>query len=278
VTLAGATARWDFGDGAGADGLSTARLYGGVGRHDVTAMVTLADGRQIEARRTVATQTPVAVMATFETGFGDLSDPANAVVRAEGASLVADGGDGALRLQGGTASLGFARAPELLGNAGYTVLLDFRKETQAAAGRLAHFVGSFSATLGTDWLRVDFTTDAGTFRLEHRAVSLRGDDWRRMAFVFDGEAGAARLFLDGALVAERAGVGSVQPGNASHDLHLGSPFGGGFAGLVDGFAFLTGAMTAAQVAAHDAADRPGTPADLLAAILPDGLAALPDPW
>lgn len=278
VSLAGATARWDFGDGAGGAGLSASHLYGAAGRHEASALVTLADGRQVEARRMVEAQTPVAIMATFEQGFDDLSGPANAVVRAEGASLVAAGGDGAARLQGGASSLAYARGPEFLGNAAFTLMLDYRKDLPATGGKLVQVPGGFGLSLGADWLRAEVTTELGLARLDHRAASLRSDAWRHVAFTFDGEAGTARLYLDGVRVAERAGVGTVQPGSASHDLHLGSPFGGAFAGLVDNFTFLTGAMTQAQIAAHVAAERPETPAELLADLLPGGLAALPDPW
>ena len=64
---------------------------------------------------------------------------------------------------------------------------------------------------------------------------------------FSGQDGAAVLYLDGNEVGQIDGLGSTQIGTPSHDLSIGSPWGGSFAGLIDNFSFLRGAMDADDV-------------------------------
>jgi hypothetical protein len=278
VASSGASVLWDFGDGGTTAAPAVRHGFASAGNHDVKAVVILADGRRVEAHRTVEAESPVALYATFEDGFADLGDHPNQVSAGAGVTLVASDGDRAARLPGGSDTIAFARSADLIGNAGYTVLLDFMKENPTQGGRLVYFASSFVVTLGADSIRVDLTTDAGAKRLDYRSAALADADWRHLALVFDGDAGSATLFLDGAAVARAVGVGALQAGSASHDLHLGGPFGGGFAGLVDNFAFLGGAMTAEQVAAYVAAARPQDPAEFVFDPPDLALSAPVDPW
>ncbi len=263
----GARVAWSFGDGATSADAAPVHRYQKAGVYEAEATITLADGRTLAAKKTVAIETPVAVLANFDGGFADRSDIANPVSASSGVTLAADRWGDAARLPGGSETIKIGRSAELIGHDDYTIMLDFQKDDAAGGGRLVYFTKSFILTVGADSLRADVTTDVKSGAITAKTSALKSTDWQHAALTFSGDDGVATLYLNGDVVGALSGLdGARQTGSTSHDLHLGGPFGGGFAGLVDNFTFLRGALSAEQIRDVYEAERAQDAAQLMDAI------------
>ncbi len=169
-----------------------------------------------------------------------------------GANVTFEGpsGDPALRLNQSLVT--YAKGADLIGNAEYTMQVDFKKDagSEGAGGTLVYFSSSFVVNIGANSLNVMVATDQGSSWLKPVSIGINDADWHRLTLVFSGQDGAAILYLDGAEVARLSGLeGALQVGSPYHDMYLGNPFNGtaSFAGLIDNFQFWQGAMSPEQV-------------------------------
>ena len=234
-------ARWSFGDGRTSEALAPRHSYARGGTYEVVAEIDLTGGGSARLVKTVAIASPLAAAASFDDGrVVDLAGGTEVkigpkVARAKGAS------GGGVVLGGDVAS--FARRPSYIGNDAYTVFLDFKPgRLRKGADRLVTFSDSFVIGAAPDGVYAAVTTAAGTKWLRAKTPGLSRKRWRRLALSYSGAEGAARLYLDGRQVAQATGLGPRQVGSAKHDLHLGGPGGRSFAGAIDNFAFLRGAL------------------------------------
>ena len=238
----GASAVWTFGDGQSAQGLEVTHTFEHAGDRVVRVTVKLADGRVIELDKTIAVQSPAALVATFDHGAGDLSDVVNHVTTIGSIAFEQDSFGAALRLDGGAVS--YDAGPDFLGNREYTVQFDVKQEAGDVGGYVAYFPYSFAVFAGSTKLEANITIDGRNYALKATGLQLADSEWHRVALTFSGDEGSAVLYLDGNAVGRIEGLGSVQIGNLYHDLSIGSRFGSTFTGLIDNFSFLRGAMDA----------------------------------
>jgi PKD repeat protein len=251
VDLAGATAKWNFGDGTVGTGLSTAHSYAKPGTYNATASVTLANGKTVLFDKTVVIESGSILEANFNSTAADLSPFANAAIL-KSATLVAGGaGHGqAVKLNGGT--LAYDANSEFFKNEEYTLVADFKKEAgqENAGGRLIYFSGSFVVTLGADNISVAVQTSKGTTTLKADKLGIADTDWHRFALTFSGETGLAKIYMDGKEVGSVGGLaGAIQEGGRNADFFLGGPFGGSFGGLIDNVHFIGAALPIEAISA-----------------------------
>ena len=245
LSLSGAKVVWDYGDGSVGSGTSSTHAFDTPGKYDVTAIVTLKNGKTVVANKTVVAETPVLIETDFERSVKDLSGNVNGYKPNGSPSYVKDAGDYALKLKGG--SIAYKTSPELKGNDAYTVLIDFRKLALSQTGKIIDFPGSFNIQVKDDELRVGVWTNGPDKTIVAKNIGIDDKAWHQLALTFDNKSGKATLYLDGAEVGEIGGFrGAVQNGG-SKDFFVGSSGSGGFAGLVDNVWFLKGAMSQADV-------------------------------
>ena len=250
LDLEGAKFSWDFGDGQSAENVAVSHKFAKAGSYEVSATVTLADGRVVEIAKTIDVETPVALKVDFDNSAQDYSDIVNAVQIGEKVTFERDGDGRAVRLNGDVVT--YEKSPDFFNNSEYSVLVDFKKDVGSVTdgGPLVYFSGSFVVFVKADGLSVAVTTDKGTTWLKANDIGIADSDWHSLALTFSGEDGAAVLYLDGEEIARATGLeGALQTGSSSHSLHLGNPWGdSSFTGLIDNFAFLRGALSAEQIA------------------------------
>lgn len=250
IDASSASVSWDFGDGSTAVGLEQSHSFAKAGEYEVTATVKLADGQILTLTKTVVVDTPIALYSNFDAGLQDLSDTENSVGIDTGVKLESSGDGQAVRLNGGVVK--YESSAELFNNDEFTVLLDFKKDAgdENASGRLINFSGSFVVKVDGDGLAIALTTDKGTSWINTGDIGLDDSNWHSLALTFSGKDGTAIVYLDGKEVSRLTGLeGATQVGLAGQPVYLGDPFGIGFTGLLDNFAYLRGAMTAEQVTA-----------------------------
>ena len=247
----GATVAWNFGDGHGTSGSTAAsHFYEEPGIFTVRALITLANGTQVTAKKTVEVETPVAIAANFSNGATDISANANSVTKTSNVQFVYDGPHQVAKLNGGHVT--YYRDEEYKNNTGFTVIADFRKDQIWDKGELFLFAGSFSMTVQEHTLRASITTDKGVTWMSPQWLDIDDTSWHRVILSFDGQSQSAAIYLDGQKVATASNVGSLHYGLDGVDLYLGSPYGPSFSGLIDNFSFLRGGLDdalAAQIGA-----------------------------
>jgi parallel beta-helix repeat protein len=244
-----ATISWNYGDGSSASDIAE-HTYAHDGRYDVTAAVTFADASMIEIEKTIDVQTPLALLANFDHGAQDLSDEVNHVTVGQNVTFEAHGTGEAIRLNGDI--LKYDQSPDFLNNSEYTVLIDFKQDAghEVDGGRLISFSGSFVVFVDDDQINVEIATDKGSIWLKAKDPGIEDASWHSLALTFSGSEGDAKLYLDGHEVSHADGfVGATQIGLTGQPIYLGDPWGTGFSGLVDNFAFIKGAMSSAALAA-----------------------------
>jgi Ca2+-binding RTX toxin-like protein len=249
LNLDSASIDWDFGDGSQHSSIGS-HTYAHAGTYDVTATISLADGETITTAKTIKVQTPIALHADFDQGAQDISDIVNPVTVGQHVTFEQHGSGEAMRLNGDVVIYG--STPDLHNNVEYTMLVDFIEDVGSAAddnrGRLFNSDNMAVFVDGSN-LSVSITTDHETLWLRAQDTAVTDADWHHLAVTFSGVDGVAALYLDGHELAHTDGLqGNVQGGSDSSSIALGDPWGTGFTGLIDNFAFLKGALSASEIA------------------------------
>ncbi|MGL4310993.1 MAG: right-handed parallel beta-helix repeat-containing protein [Paracoccaceae bacterium] len=275
LSVAGAKAVWDFGDGTKGTGLLTEHTYAKPGVYHITGTITLANGQKFEVKKTVESETPAALQTDMSNSGQDTSGQVS-LCKVEGAvSFVTDGGSVAAKL-GASGRICYQKSAEFFDNTSYTVLADFRKDQISDRGKLISFLGSFVITVTEHTISASVITDKGTKLLAKSYMNLSDTKWHNIALTFDGKTGEASLYFDGKEIAFTTGLqGAIQVGNDSQHFYVGSPGGDSFNGLVDDVHFLRGAMTGNDVANLYMGKT--TVAQLLKDYAPSAPVVIPDP-
>ena len=220
--------------------------YAASGTYEVTADIRLADGRRLSLERTVEAESPVALQAGFERGFGDETG-AVTLKSVDGAVRAISGPDGrAADLNGG--DIVFDVDTPFFGNPEYSVTFDFKKDAGSvgSTARVFKLSANLIVTVVEDAVYVSLITDQTTGRVKAGNLGIDDTDWHSLAFTFSGETGNAILYIDGDEVARETGFkGHSQNGYSTQDLVIGD----GFEGAIDNLTFLRGALSAADVKA-----------------------------
>lgn len=248
INLDGATIVWDFGDGKTGTGNSVSHTYDYGGKYATTAIVTFPNGETLELKKSIETESPIALQLTMEDGILDSSEASNTINTTGEVELVESENGTALRLNGGTLTVD--RSPQLINNPEYTFAFELSQaENNVGRTRLVTFSNSFTVFLNDDGLEVAVVTDQKTFWLKAENTGLQDGNWHKVALKFSGIDGEAVLYVDGEAIAIETGLeGAIQKGSEYQKLILGDPFGETeFPGLIDNVTFLTGAVDQSQI-------------------------------
>ncbi|GAB4577009.1 MAG: hypothetical protein Tsb0019_03750 [Roseibium sp.] len=248
IDLNGATIEWSFGDGTTAGGNQVIHTFEQSGLYNIKATINFADGQTLHLSKTIEVNNPIAILADFNDGAKDLSDTANVIHISDSVTFETVGTEQAVRLNGGTVE--FESSPDFYNNSEYTLLVDFKKDAgqESAFGRLVNFSGSFAVNVEENGLAVLVKTDAGSQWIRTGDIGLNDSEWHSLALTFSNLEGTATLYVDNVEVGRIEGLdGAIQAGIEGHSIYLGSPWGASFPGLIDNFAFATGAMTAEEI-------------------------------
>jgi len=249
---------WDFGDGSSDSGPSVTHSFDGIGRQEVTAQVTLADGSSVTLTKTVMVETAVVLAASFDGSAADESPWGHETVVGSGVTFDLLDEGAAMKLNGDKVT--YLSDDAFFNNEAFTVLIDIRADNGPATGKLVYFSGSFTIDVGNDYIKASVTTDEGSKWLKAYGLSIGDGLWHQLAVTFSSEDGTAALYVDQTQVAQVTGLeGAVQVGNTSHDLYLGDPWGSGYNGQIDNFEFLTAALTPEELAGRSGMDDSDAP-------------------
>ena len=246
VDMAGAEVVWDFGDGATGKGVVAPHQYAARGVYEVTADIRLADGGELSLGKLIHAESPVALMAGFESGFGDATGATT--LKSVGAAVASVAGpDGkAADLNGG--EIVYDVDGSFFSNTEYSVLFDFQKEAGSIGGktRLFNLNGNITIILLEDQVYVAFNTDQTADWIKVGGLDIDNTDWHSLALTFSGKTGDVILYMDGDEVDRASGFkGHVQTYYSTKNLVIGD----GFEGKIDNLVFLRGALSAAEVKA-----------------------------
>jgi parallel beta-helix repeat protein len=235
---AGATVKWDFGDGTKGTGLITNHAYATQGDFTATATIILASGKTLVIDKTIHVESSNILDVNFNSSAADYSATVNAVTLGTAKMVATANGGHAVDLNGGTVK--YHTNNDFFNNSEYTLSVDFKKDVgqENTGGRLVYFSGAFVVSLGADGLNVAVSSSLGTTTLKADKLGIADTDWHRVGLTFSGTTGLIKLYLDGHEVASASGLkGAVEKGSTNADFYLGNPFGAGFGGQVDNLHF-----------------------------------------
>lgn len=236
IDLTNAVVTWDFDDGETGTGVTANHVYAQSGLYAVTATVTLDGGETFTLVKNIGVESPIVLQVLGDAPLTDSSDFGRSVTVGDTVEIV----DGAIQLNEGVVQI--AASANMVNNTQYTFGFDFKAES-IEGGRIIDFAGSFVVMETPTGLQLGVTTNVGTSWLKIQDAGLADNAWHSLTLVFDGEAGAAVVYIDGVESARVDGLeGQIQAGTNAN-LVIGDLYNNDqFDGLIDNVVMVTGAV------------------------------------
>ena len=248
----GASAAWHFADGNVTQGTAITHVFDTPGLHEVTLVITNADGTSLSTTRSIEIDDPYLFAFDFANGAEDITTRGiEAQVTGTAAqAFVNTVEDKGFYLNGNTGlSLGRENT-QLFGRDAFNIDLRFKQTDAMKDGGLLGIHTVFKLDIEPDgalsfWLR----TSDGEFKITTDAGVMDTTDWQDIGVRYDGDAGTLALVVDGTVMASGAASGATT-GPLSWGLQLGSPWGDDATGVFE---------SVSMSLPHDANPASGTP-------------------
>lgn len=228
---------WRFEDGVELEGETVSRRFATAGQHKVT-LIADHDGITETLTRTVMVENPLLLDLEFDGETKDLSDRKDvfgngtAVTWTGTAGYTAGTRHGAANFDGASTVV-VAKGDQFSGLDKMTLTFDFRSNLTTEA-RLVRLVECFSVNLNSGILRIELTgSDDQTRIYKLNAAQTNDHGWHNFTMTFDGDAGAATVYLDGNQIGLLTGLTPSLNATSNRQLTIGSSWGGYLNGAID---------------------------------------------
>ncbi|WP_299883002.1 LamG-like jellyroll fold domain-containing protein [uncultured Sulfitobacter sp.] len=231
----GASVAWHFADGSVIQGTTITHIFETSGLHDVTLVITQADGTSASTTRRIEIDDPYLFAFDFANGAEDITTRGieAQVTGSDAQAFVDTAEDKGFYLNPNTAlSLGRENT-QLFGREAFNIDLRFKQTDAMKDGGLLGMHTVFKLDIENDgalsfWLR----TSDGDFKITTEAGVMNTTDWQDIGVRYDGVAGTLTLMVDGVTMASGAATGATT-GPLSWGVQLGRPWGDDATGVFE---------------------------------------------